>query len=104
MDTAPCTVCSLSSAVLIKTRLVGNSSSTGGQYSGRLEVFYNGTWGTVCDHSWGFQDTIVACKEMGFPSAEEYYSPGNDSSVVNGEFTLTTDIFTLFFGGGGEKG
>ena len=104
MGVVLCTVCSLSSADLIKTRLVGNSSTTGGQYSGRLEVFYNGSWGTVCDHSWGFQDTIVACKEMGFPSAEEYYSPGNDSSLVNGETTLTTDIFTFVLFGWGERG
>ena len=34
--------------------------------AGRLEVFYGGAWGTVCDHSWNDVDSEVACKELGF--------------------------------------
>jgi ribosomal protein L13E len=33
---------------------------------GRLEVFWNGTWGTICDSTWSRQDATVACKQMGF--------------------------------------
>ncbi|NWT07572.1 C163A protein, partial [Mionectes macconnelli] len=38
-----------------------NSSSC----SGRLQVFYNGTWGTVCSNSMTPRARSLACKELG---------------------------------------
>ena len=50
--------------------------------NGRVEVCYNGEWGTICDDEWDITDANVVCQQLGYYVAKiahhsAYYGEGS---------------------------
>lgn len=54
-------------------RLVRGSATSYSYTSGRLEIFMNGRWGTICnDADFGQREATVACQQLGWNGASSY--------------------------------
>ena len=64
---------------LVRVRLAGVNRPSN---AGRLEVYYNEIWGTVCSAVFHFEVAHVACRMLGYEYVYLY-------------FTLLTDLFAI---------
>lgn len=62
-------------------RLIGGPN----RYSGNLEIFYNNTWGSICDDSFNEKAANVACRQLGFSKASNWIK---DYGVIKSPYWL----------------
>uniref|UniRef100_A0A8C4WMW7 Lysyl oxidase homolog n=1 Tax=Gopherus evgoodei TaxID=1825980 RepID=A0A8C4WMW7_9SAUR len=63
--------CTPSNVPKIQLRLAGQKRK---HNEGRVEVFYSGEWGTVCDDDFSIHAANVVCKELGYVEAVSWVS------------------------------
>ena len=73
-------------------RLVGGDTTL----EGRVEIFFLGQWGTLCDYNWDIADAIVVCRQLGYPRAVEaprlaYFGTGSGPSWYHSLYCTGTE-------------
>ncbi|XP_051503211.1 HHIP-like protein 1 [Myxocyprinus asiaticus] len=66
-------------------RLVGDKE--GQRDRGRVEIYANGEWGTVCDDLWNTKNAVVVCRQLGFRHAlkaakHAEFGEGKDLKII----------------------
>ncbi|NWV12328.1 MARCO protein, partial [Ptilonorhynchus violaceus] len=46
----------------------------GGDRRGRVEIFHEGSWGTICDDGWSSKEAGVVCRMLGFNRAVSFFT------------------------------
>jgi hypothetical protein len=69
-------------------RLVGGSEP----HEGRVEIFHDGQWGTVCDDHWEMHVGRVVCRSLGYQGVQSVHKRAHF-----GEGNLTKIFFVFFF-------
>ena len=73
-------VITLFSVIVVPVRLSNGHSRT----SGRVDMFINGQWGTVCDDHWGTRSSTVLCRQLGLGNTGRFnrYTVGPSSYPI----------------------
>lgn len=68
-------------ATLKNVRLVDGT----GPHEGRVEIFHQGRWGTICDDRWDIRAGQVVCRSLGYQGVQAvhkraHFGQGNQKS------------------------
>ena len=77
----------IGTVVTLPVRLVNGN----GPNEGRVEVYYNRTWGSVCDTNWDLVDATVVCKMLGYVRA----IAAPTGNMYSGNFTGKVKYFLI---------
>ena len=79
----------------IRLRLVNGTVPN----EGRVEIFYDNSWGTICDTYWSYNAAKVVCRQLGYDPSQgvkaytsSYFGPGT-GKIIN----ILTNIYWVFF-------
>lgn len=75
----------LGTLVTLPVRIVNGNSPN----EGRVEVYYNSSWGSVCDTNWDLSDANVVCKMLGYVRA----IAAPTGNMYSGNFTGKVKLF-----------
>ena len=57
-----------------KLRLVNGTNTY--SFAGRLEIYHNGRWNSICSYGFGYDDVTLACKQLGYRTYQRYGTVG----------------------------
>ena len=75
---------------------------------GRIEVWYDGTWGTVCDDDWDDLDATVVCLQLGYLQGtaliKAHFNQGQDPILMDNVYCRgnETSLLTCHHNGWGK--
>ena len=52
-----------------EVQLVGSNFT----FEGRVEIYHNKEWGTICDDGWGVEESNVVCHQLGYMKGAQYW-------------------------------
>ena len=67
---------------------------------GRVSLYYNGQWGTICQDHWDMNDANVVCRMLGYPGAFDFtnrtvFGSANDGPIWLDDVNCTGNESTL---------
>ena len=67
-------------------------------YSGRVEIYRNGVWGTVCDDNWTIINAQVVCRQLGYGSSSasvDFNVPAGKGPILMDDVNCTNNHTNL---------